>query len=194
MNYTTLNNKPTPRWYLYFWAIVFFILLSFKVFGQERRTKLPILNQKILHYTDSVLGKKVGKGVCWELIHGAFDYAGAEIREYKIKALPLIKVKFRTYGKEIDMDEILPGDIITMWDISHIGIIYEKFDDCHISIAHQSKDHEVIIDSITLDLYYWGFHFDFHRPRTEYNPICPMRYSIRIDDPDFRWPKRRKDR
>lgn len=60
------------------------------------------LNDKVLAYVDSVMGRTVGRGECWDLAQEALDRNGADWTR------PL------AFGKVLDpaRDEIRPGDII----------------------------------------------------------------------------------
>ncbi len=77
--------------------------------GQE----LPVLNQKIVDYVTTVIGKKVDRGECWDLANRALTDNNAEWDgQYK-------------YGKRIDpkKDEVMPGDII---QFENVKVVYKK--------------------------------------------------------------------
>lgn len=74
---------------------------------------LPVLNQKIVDYVTSVIGKKVDRGECWDLANRALTDNNAEWDgQYK-------------YGKRIDpkKDEVMPGDII---QFENVKVVYKK--------------------------------------------------------------------
>ena len=79
-------------------SLLFLSLFSMTCWGQT----LPPLNQKIVDYVTTVIGKKVDRGECWDLANRALVDNNAEWDgEYK-------------YGTLLNpkKDEILPGDII----------------------------------------------------------------------------------
>lgn len=63
---------------------------------------IPALNQKILSYVKTTIGKKIGHGECWDLAAAALNQNQASW-DHKYK-----------YGKEINpsRDTVYPGDII----------------------------------------------------------------------------------
>ena len=68
---------------------------------------LPPTNQKIVEYVTTVVGKKVGRGECWDLANEALTYANA-------------KWKFpTTFGKAIDYkkEPLLAGDLIQITNV-----------------------------------------------------------------------------
>ncbi|HUW06329.1 MAG TPA: hypothetical protein VMW01_08700 [Williamwhitmania sp.] len=85
------------------------LLVTELAIGQE----LPVLNQKIVDYVTTVIGKKVDRGECWDLANRALTNNNAEWDgEYK-------------YGKRIDpkKDVVLPGDII---QFENVKVVYKK--------------------------------------------------------------------
>ncbi|MES2778750.1 MAG: hypothetical protein V4651_02535 [Bacteroidota bacterium] len=120
----------------------FFLLLSLWIVPVET---LPPTNAKIVEYVNSVIGKKVGRGECWDLANEALTYANA-------------KWQFpTTFGKPIDYkkDQILAGDLIQInnvvmesktdtslvrWKmVEHTAIVYATTaEKGHIRIAEQN--------------------------------------------------------
>ena len=50
-------------------ASLLFVLAGLNGFGQKQpAVKLPELNQKIIDYVNQNIGKKVGRGECWDLV------------------------------------------------------------------------------------------------------------------------------
>ncbi|HUX53764.1 MAG TPA: hypothetical protein VMV56_05085 [Williamwhitmania sp.] len=92
------------------WLTVATMLLGTELaIGQE----LPVLNQKIVDYVTTVIGKKVDRGECWDLANRALTNNNAEWDgEYK-------------YGKRIDpkKDVVLPGDII---QFENVKVVFKK--------------------------------------------------------------------
>jgi len=66
----------------------------------------PELNKKILEYVKSNIGKKVGRGECWDVVAGALNSSGAKWDK-----------KFG-FGKEVNYQKacVFPGDIIQLKD------------------------------------------------------------------------------
>lgn len=176
MNFTAQNRKDPPRWYYIFWLIVLFFFIAWKALGQERN-ELPVLNQKVLHYVDSVKGTKIGNGICLTFVRKALWEVGAHYQVFKprnIFGLPGKKIIL--YGKPIKESEVVPGDIVTT--LGHVGIIYKRTGEYTYLIAHQNidpkypnpvfrckrKDRKVIITDFSTDTYTWGVYFAFFRP------------------------------
>lgn len=90
-------------------SIVIVLLSTANANGQQ----LPPLNQKIIDYVTSVIGKKVDRGECWDLANRALTDNNAEWDgEYK-------------YGKRLDpkKEVVLPGDII---QFENVKVVYKK--------------------------------------------------------------------
>ena len=112
---------------------------------------IPCLNQKVIEYVDSVIGKKVDRGECWDLAAAALDHAGAYLDRSSQKSIYI-------FGKELNAkkDEIFPGDIIQLENVKleyikgnviytetmihHTAIIYEILGEGHYKIAHQNTN------------------------------------------------------
>lgn len=105
---------------------------------------LPPTNAKIVEYVNTVIGKKVGRGECWDLANEALTYANAQ---WKFPT---------TFGKPIDYKKevILPGDLIQIKNVvmesrtdtsivrwkmlEHTAIVYATTNSYQISIAEQN--------------------------------------------------------
>ena len=121
---------------------IIFILLPIK-------SNIPDLNIKVIEYVDSVKGKKVARGECWDLAAAALDYADAYLDRSSQQSLYV-------FGKELNPknDKIFPGDIIQIENVKieyskgnmiytenmihHTAIIYEVMGKGSFSIAHQN--------------------------------------------------------
>jgi hypothetical protein len=125
----------------------YFILVLSLLFASatfEKKPALPPTNQKVLDYVNTVIGKKVGAGECWDLANEALTYAQA-------------KWKFpNTFGKPYDYkkETILPGDLIQLSNVTietrtgnsvstitmakHTAIVYSVGDNGKIKIAEQN--------------------------------------------------------
>jgi len=102
------------------------------------REELPELNQKILHYTDSVEGKHIGKGLCRHFVNEAISYATGERFKKKWFAISDLASVFAWEGYNLPREYALPGDIVSF--TLHVGVIYKLYDnDCCIVIAHQNS-------------------------------------------------------
>ncbi len=105
---------------------------------------LPALNQKIIDYVATVIGKQVDRGECWDLANRALTDNNAQWDgEYK-------------YGTLLDpkKDQILPGDIIQFEKVKivykvgnttttemmphHTAIVYKVKEPGIYELAHQN--------------------------------------------------------
>jgi hypothetical protein len=104
----------------------------------------PVLNQKIVAYVTSVIGKKVGRGECWDLANEALTKVNAKWDgDYK-------------FGKPVDpkKDTIYPGDVIQFENVvlkyekdgrqfkelmaHHTAIVYKVVAKGEYQVAHQN--------------------------------------------------------
>lgn len=125
------------RWFFLFCFVSLFIC-SFSV------NELPPTNVKVLEYVNSVIGKTVDRGECWDLANQALTYANA-------------KWQFPTqFGKAYNFQKepILPGDLIQItnvvmesktdsslnrWTMKvHTAIVYACLSPTHIKVAEQN--------------------------------------------------------
>ncbi|MDF2451300.1 MAG: hypothetical protein K0S26_804 [Bacteroidota bacterium] len=106
---------------------------------------VPILNQQVLSFVKSKIGKKVDRGECW-------DFAAEALRNVNAKWDNHYK-----FGREIDFknEPVFPGDIVQFEGVTlnyemkgmkytekmlhHTAIIYEVFGREEYSIAHQNN-------------------------------------------------------
>ncbi len=123
------------------------ILIS--IFAFSLTSDIPELNQKVIKYVDSVMGKKVDRGECWDLAAGALAYADAYFDRTSKKAALI-------YGRRVnpDKDEIFPGDLIQFENVKmewtegnatytetmsqHTAIVYKVNAKMDYEIAHQN--------------------------------------------------------
>jgi hypothetical protein len=73
---------------------------------------IPVLNQKVLDFAVSNLGKQVGSGECWELGAEALAYANAE------------PPKGQVFGDVVPLASMLPGDILEFDKAYFVGANY----------------------------------------------------------------------
>lgn len=108
------------------------------------KDSIPSVNQEIIRFVDSKIGKKVGRGQCWDLAAEALNKVGAKWDG-----------SFR-FGKLVDpkVDVIFPGDIIQFkgvklkyqegdrvyWELmkQHTAIVYKVKGKGVFDIAHQN--------------------------------------------------------
>lgn len=107
---------------------------------------LPSLNQQIWDYTHQHVGKKVGRGECWDLAKYSLNEANAKW-DGKLK-----------YGKPIDpkKETVLPGDLIQFEGVKtehitadgythtatmthHTAVVYKVKGKGSYEIAHQNN-------------------------------------------------------
>ena len=108
-------------------------------------TDIPELNRKILACADELVGKKVGKGICRELIYEVLRNSEVEVPiRIKIKKeIDDFNAQWKTiYWKNVvfslpaPTDTIYPGDIIEY--ANHVAIIYEVISPTEYIIVHQN--------------------------------------------------------
>lgn len=118
-----------------------FLFLCIWMFPLET---LPPANAKIVEYVNTVIGKKVGRGECWDLANEALTYANAKWE---------LPTKF---GKPFDYkkEKVLAGDLIQInnvvmesrtdtslvrWKmVEHTAIVYSTAEKGQIRIAEQN--------------------------------------------------------
>jgi len=123
------------------------LLLLFLHFSNE---VFPPLNERIIEFVESVKGKQVGNGECWDLASEAIKYAGAYLDRSTPESVYI-------FGKQINPleDTIFPGDIIQFENIEmrytrnnneyiarmphHTAIVYKVIGIGHYMIAHQNS-------------------------------------------------------
>jgi len=82
--------------------ILLLVLCSFNF-----KAGIPKLNAKIIEYLDTVMGKRVDRGECWDLALGALTYSGSYFDRSSQQSTLI-------YGRRVNpkQDEIFPGDLI----------------------------------------------------------------------------------
>lgn len=125
------------------------ILLLIVLSSFSSKEELPELNAKIITYVDSVMGKKVDRGECWDLAAGALAYSGAYFDRSSKKTITI-------YGRKINPsnEDILPGDIVQFENVEmkwtegkttfrsamgqHTSIVYKVNAPGDFEMAHQN--------------------------------------------------------
>ncbi len=152
-----------------FHFIIIALLISIPLYAQN---PIPATNEVIVNYVESVIGKKVDRGECWDLAYQALIKAGARWDgAYK-------------YGKLVDPEKeiIFPGDIIQFKNVKikyqkdrviytevmkhHTAIVYKVIRKGVYKIAHQNTSEfkkKVGISDFSLS-YIVGGKVKFYRP------------------------------
>jgi len=150
-------------------TVVLFVIREVPLSAQTDTTLiLPSTNSKIIQYCDSIMGKKVGRGECWDLAKYALDYSGAKW------AAPF------DFGRKLKSEEdVKPGDIIQFEKVKitypnnyhtnmpqHTSIIYEVLGIKHFILAEQNinKKRFVMKNEINLTYLKTG-KFTVYRPQ-----------------------------
>ncbi len=112
-------------------------------------TDTPVLNLKVIEYVETVVGKQVDRGECWDLAAAALDHSGAYLDRSS-------KKNIYVFGKTINptKESVYPGDIMQFENVRleytqdnyiitenmphHTAIIYEVIDKGHYKLAHQN--------------------------------------------------------
>ena len=126
-----------------------FILLYISTVSFSQKTDIPEVNQEIISYVKTVIGKKVGRGECWDLADAALTASNAVFDKSTEESVLI-------FGKEYKpkKDRILPGDIIQFENVlvkyekgngiytetygQHTAIVYSIKSQDQIELAHQN--------------------------------------------------------
>jgi hypothetical protein len=148
-----------------------FLFYTVTVWGQ----KTPDLNKQIIKYVNSVMGKQVDRGECWDLANQALTKHNAKWNGEYI------------YGKEInpEKDEVFPGDIIQFEKVKvkytngntittetmghHTAIVYKVYKKGKYQLAHQNtgfSGRKVGLSDLELENVIKG-KMKFYRPQTK---------------------------
>lgn len=145
-------------------VFIFLLFNVFSVFSQEN-IELPDVNAKVLEYCKKSMGKKVGRGECWDLAKFALDYAQAKWEP------PY------NYGEVVNpkTTQILAGDIIQFEKVKttdgtvyphHTAIVFEVLGKDNFLIVHQNIDNVKKVMTTKLDLsQVKKGSIDFYRPK-----------------------------
>lgn len=126
----------------------YFLLLT-SSFDSKGQNNIPYINQRVIEYTEKVIGESIGSGECWDLADYVLTAAEAKFDKSSSKTLYI-------FGKLYDPDEesILPGDIIQFQDVQvkqkegniiytsnythHTAIVYQVLNKNTLKLAHQN--------------------------------------------------------
>ncbi len=138
----------------------------------QKDEALPPTNQKVVDYVNTVIGKKVGAGECWDLANEALTYAKAKW------TFPT------TFGKAFDYKKTpcLPGDLVQLSNVTietrngnsisritmekHTVIVYSVGEEGKIKVAEQNFNNirKIVINEWDLDDIKKG-KLQFYRPQ-----------------------------
>ena len=125
---------------------ILFLILLFPATQAIAQKNIPELNKRIIEYAESVIGKQVDRGECWDLANQALNRFNAQWDG-----------KFQ-YGKLINpkREPVLPGDIIQFKNVKikyqitnttytefmkqHTAIVYKIKHKNVFTIAHQNTE------------------------------------------------------
>ena len=142
-------------------TLIFAVLLFSlgTVFGQT------IHQNDILSFCDANMGKKIGKGLCYELVQGAFQQYSP------VYDMGAIKSNRDRYGKKVKTP--MPGDVVLQEGngINHVGIVY-KIEGDSIFIVEQNTEGNLkkskvevnLLDYDQLKKFYGKVEVSFYRP------------------------------
>ncbi|MES2589406.1 MAG: hypothetical protein V4622_10530 [Bacteroidota bacterium] len=134
--------------------LVLIFSLFFALSSQTIDSEIPELNQKIIDFVNQHIGKKVGRGECWDLAQIPLEELGATWDQQYV------------FGKKINIEKetVFPGDIIQFEKVviqytvgnkqitenfyHHTAIVYEVLEKGIYKIAQQNteKGKKVTID------------------------------------------------
>jgi signal peptidase I len=134
---------------------LFFCCFSMVVFAHAQDT-IKTVPSKVLSFCEKNMGKKVGKGECWDLAKEALDFASAEWTP------PYL------FGKKLTKKELVKaGDIIQFENVKiiypdkswkelphHTAIIYKVISPGKYIIAEQNANNKKMVILSEIDLNY----------------------------------------
>jgi hypothetical protein len=124
--------------------LAFFMFFKASITFSQCEEAFPI-NNSIMEFIELNMGKKIGRGECWDVAKGALDFAEATL------------VDVYEFGRLLEKNEcIYPGDIIQFENVKtelseegvinyqnfphHTAIVYETTTQDDIVLAHQNVD------------------------------------------------------
>lgn len=123
-------------------ATAFFMMGNHVVHSKGKGQDSKSLNEKVLGFARSKLGKKVGDGQCWALADQALKYAGAQRPGTN-------GLKSNQFGNPVPLDKVIPGDVLQFMNIKiaapnafwsfpvHTAIVNKK-QGSRIELIHQN--------------------------------------------------------
>ncbi|MFN5920781.1 MAG: hypothetical protein ACK45I_05710 [Bacteroidota bacterium] len=147
------------------------IFLSFKTSVKD---EFPAVNTKVIEYVNSVMGKQVGRGECWDLAAEALDYAGAKWdapygfgKKYSCKAAQILPGDIIQLS-HVTMEKKTEKEIMRWKMLKHTAVVYEVKPQGEIVIAEQNVDgvRKVMTNTWNLNNVKTGT-MDFYRPQPQ---------------------------
>ena len=133
--------------------VVLFAILLISYFSTSAQDT-ALVSKKIISFCNAHIGKKVGKGECWDLAKEALDFSGAQwTPPYG-------------FGRKLSENEIaLPGDIIQFEKVKivypnknwtelphHTAVIYKITSHGKYTLAEQNANNKKIVSLSEIDL------------------------------------------
>ncbi len=130
-------------------TFLFLTVLTLANLGLRNSDNIPKVNQKMIEYVNTVIGKQVDRGECWDFAAAALQYAGGYLDRSTQKTIYI-------FGKKINpkKDTVYPGDIIQFENVAleyqkgnmiykesmphHTAIIYRVLGEGYYELAHQN--------------------------------------------------------
>jgi len=124
--------------------VIAMLMLANKYPAISQDDKIPPLNKKIIEYVNTVIGKKVDRGECWDLANQALTRINAKWDHQYV------------YGRKInpEKEKVYPGDIIQFKNVKisyregntvrfeemkhHTAIVYTIIKPGVYELAHQN--------------------------------------------------------
>jgi hypothetical protein len=108
--------------------LIFVILFSSAFTNQKNCGELPPINKLIVTFVKANIGKKVGRGECWDLAAQALNQSGA------------LWDGVYVFGKKLDLtkDCVFPGDII---QFENVQVQYTKQN----AVYRETMDHHTAV-------------------------------------------------
>ena len=127
--------------------IILILVLSSS--SNAQNTDLPVTNQRIVDYVESVIGKTVGRGECWDLADAALTVSQARFDKSSDKTIYIFGDPYNP-----KKTPVLPGDILQFENVivkyqkdnkiytenfgHHTAIILDVIGDEYFKLAHQN--------------------------------------------------------
>ena len=111
-------------------TLIILLLPSFTIGG------LPLANQKVLEFVDSVMGTKVGVGECSDLTMNAQYYLKKNQVKSKTKVKKILPGDFISFHRAVFVSDL---GVKTSF-VEHYAIVYDVITQDEIIIAHQNHN------------------------------------------------------
>lgn len=147
------------------------IFLSFKTTVKD---ELPAVNAKVIEYVNSVMGKQVGRGECWDLAAEALDYAEAKWdapygfgKKYNYKTVQIVPGDIIQLSN-VTMEKKTEKELMRWKMLKHTAVVYEVKPQGEIVVAEQNVDgvRKVMTNTWSLSHVKTGT-MDFYRPQSQ---------------------------